>query len=1314
MKSRFISLLLAVTLTFGNTVLAEEITSGGNTALQMVLDEAGEDSTSGSAFDDTESTGGSGDTADTETSGSAFNEYDIININRIAYVSDNESIEDVYLKIVPRRGIDFGDTITVSISSGSFDAAALEEAAYVSGAGNDYDVMMELCNSGLSVAQVLSANLGNAGLKLPYKYVSIGEKELKIELFPIDEADCGQSSNSVAYDIPYYYIPLKAVTGSENITVEVDTEGVDLPKGFNTVLACVNNQHFDVEYTGGDTVSVNSENVSSGEAVEDIYLYIEPQYGIELNSIVTVKLYNGTFDKPAMRNLEYISGAGNNYYNMMDLFNSGMSLTQVLNSNLGTVSGELPYRIVDVWNDEITVELFPIEERDCGKENNPVSEYIPYYRIPLIFTAGDYDVSVGLEPEQTALPHGFEAIAAYVDGGTPAPTTEATTETTTEEQDGIYPVEGGNIYYNMEGRIIDCDPEVVNVVIPDRADGVRISDIADSAFSGCNQLKSVYISDSVINIGYGAFMGCTSLTDVRLSSNLYIMGKSAFENCTSLEKVEIPLGVETIETETFRNCTSLKEVIIPESVSYVGSYAFAGCTAFTEVTLPDIGFGKGAFQGCSGLKSVEINKGYLSEDLFRDCVNLTDVSFSADLEIIDSGAFANCTALTNITLPEGLVSIEYYAFADCTGLKDVALPDSLTRIENYAFKGCTSLREILIPEGVEYVGESAFDNCYYLTNINAAEENEYYSSIDGVLLNKDKTTLVQYPDGRSGEYVIPEGVTSVGLGAFTYHDKLTGITIPSSMEVIPRECFSYCGALYSVVISEGVTDIGQGAFRHCSSLNDLSLPEGLTDLGDEAFLGCAALESTELPSTIKRIGYSTFEGCSSLSNIVIPEGTEIIDARAFYYCTSLSEIILPQSITFIGADAFIGCSSLTRAELPQGITSLPEGIFYGCSALTDVKFSENLEYIEPYAFYNCGSLKSITIPIGVTNIGFCAFTGCKNLTDIYYGGCQERWNTIYIEDYNNVLNSATIHYNPLDVMPTTETTTEPTTQSTTEPTTETTTEVKGKAYPVNGGNIYYNAKGIITGCDRDVVSAEIPNEIGGIAITTIGDRAFYNCGKLESIEFSEGLTDIGYGAFALCGGLRSIALPDSVTSISESAFSGCSSLQEVKLPDGLIKIGDYAFAACSALKSVTIPEGTMTVGNYVFMSCNELTNAEIPSAVGYIGTGAFNNCNKLSAIFVYKDSYAEMWAKGNGFNVEYLTLPFNFGDSNADSKITAADAAEVLQKVLDASFVTGIEKSGGDYMTVLDVSADGKLTAEDASQILQKTLDNSYTMPCEE
>ena len=82
--------------------------------------------------------------------------------------------------------------------------------------------------------------------------------------------------------------------------------------------------------------------------------------------------------------------------------------------------------------------------------------------------------------------------------------------------------------------------------------------------------------------------------------------------------------------------------------------------------------------------------------------------------------------------------------------------------------------------------------------------------------------------------------------------------------------------------------------------------------------------------------------------------------------------------------------------------------------------------------------------------------------------------------------------------------------------------------------------------------------------------------------------------------------------------------------------------------------------------------------------------------------------------IRVSTLVFNYGDANADEKITAADAAEVLQKVLDASFVTGIETQGGDYMLSLDVSADGKLTAQDASVILQKTLDNSFVMPCED
>ena len=199
MKNKFgkkpVSLILALSLALSNigAAGAEEINT---TPIQEEITAPAYEATSGAAVeyvsDDNIEAYGS-ETTDVN---------DVISLNRTAYVHSGESIDNVYLKIVPQEGINGYDTITLTLSSGTFDQAALESAAYTAWTGNDYDTMAELLDSGTSLTEVLNSNLGNGGLKLPYKYVSIGERELKIELFPIDKVDCGQSNNSVAYDIP--------------------------------------------------------------------------------------------------------------------------------------------------------------------------------------------------------------------------------------------------------------------------------------------------------------------------------------------------------------------------------------------------------------------------------------------------------------------------------------------------------------------------------------------------------------------------------------------------------------------------------------------------------------------------------------------------------------------------------------------------------------------------------------------------------------------------------------------------------------------------------------------------------------------------------------------------------------------------------------------------------------------------------------------------------------------------------------------------------------------------------------------------------
>jgi len=232
--------------------------------------------------------------------------------------------------------------------------------------------------------------------------------------------------------------------------------------------------------------------------------------------------------------------------------------------------------------------------------------------------------------------------------------------------------------------------------------------------------------------------------------------------------VEIPSTVTSIGDRAFEY-SGVTSVIIPDGVTSIGDYAFAQCYILTSIIIPN------------------------------------------SVTSIGEAAFDLCEKLTSITIPYGVTRIGRHAFTG-TALTSIIIPDSVTSLGVEAFRGCESLTNVTIPASVESIGEMAFTYCSALTSLNVDVNNQYYSSIDGVLFNKEKTTLITYPKGKNGKYDIPASVTSIGDWAFDYCDGLTNVIIPASVTSIGICAFECCTGLTSVTIPDSVTSIGSSAF----------------------------------------------------------------------------------------------------------------------------------------------------------------------------------------------------------------------------------------------------------------------------------------------------------------------------------------------------------------------------------------------------------------------------------------------------------------------------------------------------------------------
>ena len=330
----------------------------------------------------------------------------------------------------------------------------------------------------------------------------------------------------------------------------------------------------------------------------------------------------------------------------------------------------------------------------------------------------------------------------------------------------------------------------------------------------------------------------------------------------------------------------------------------------------------------------------------------------------------------------------------------------VTAIGPTAFYFGISLTSVTIPNSVTSIGDDAFGFCTSLSAISVSPANASYASLDGVLFNKTRTTLIQCPGGKAGGYTIPSSVTSLGDFTFGYCASLSSITIPDSVTSLGDFVFGYCTGLSGITIPNSVTSIGIGAFAGCTSLSAITIPNGVTSIRDRAFDGCTSLSSVTIPNGSASIGDYAFYDCTSLSSISIPDRVTSIGVYAFNYCTNLSAISVEAlNIFYSSVDGVLfNKSQTTLIEFPGGkaggyaipnsVTTLGIAAFAGCASLSSITIPNSVLSIRDKAFYDCTSLKSVYFGGKAPSVGLLVFSD-DNTATIYYLPQTTGWSSTF-------------------------------------------------------------------------------------------------------------------------------------------------------------------------------------------------------------------------------------------------------------------------------------------------------------------------------
>ena len=465
---------------------------------------------------------------------------------------------------------------------------------------------------------------------------------------------------------------------------------------------------------------------------------------------------------------------------------------------------------------------------------------------------------------------------------------------------------------------------------------------------------------------------------------------------------------------------------------------------------------------------------------------------------IGKDAFFGMDNLETVVMADSVIVINMGAFTGNRKLKNINLSKNLTTIGETAFYCCYGIEEFYFHEKVEIICDYTFFEPKGLTKFVVDEDNPYFSSDErGVLFNKDKTLLIQYPLGnKETSYQIPKTVQKFAIHAFHEAVNLTEVTFEEGAEI---------------------TEIGQNAFQGCYNLKNIVLPDSLVVIEGSAFNGCDALEDVKLPANLQKIGNSAFRDCG-FGNIDIPETVTIIGDYAFYN-SEISAIEIPDSVTYIGNKVFGACDKLKTVKIGASVEKIGDQAFEVTSNLSQISVSpENAKYTsdEYGVLFDKNKTVLIHYPKANTNVSYMI---PETVTEIAYDAFGD---TVRLESVTFPQNLVTIGDYAFAR-----------------------TAIKEVAIPATVKSIGSDA---FMGC-MNLENVYIPEDC---SLAVIGKQAFCATAITE-FNVPKTVTSIGYSVFSACQNLASVTIPynSELVVVAGDLFGGDTSAK-LYLPEGSV------------------------------------------------------------------------------------------------------------------------------------------------------------------